>query len=217
RATYHDGWMASAFRGRAPWRVLDPITRPLEEDRWELYELDHDFSQADDLAEREPERLRALQAVFEREAAANYVLPIGGDIPGQGLPRLHQDRRSFTYHEGSIGIPENGAPPIANRSWSIRADLDVPPNGARGVIATEGGGVAGWALYLDEQGRPAYHYDFFDVETMTIVGRSPVPPGRQQLRFEFEADPGVGAGGRGRLYVGEGLVGEGRIGRTVPR
>lgn len=217
RAIYHDGWMASAFRGRAPWRVLDPITRPLEEDRWELYDLDHDFSQADDLAEREPERLRALQAVFEREAAANYVLPIGGDIPGQGLPRLHQDRRSFTYHEGSIGIPENGAPPIANRSWSIRADLDVPPNGARGVIATEGGGVAGWALYLDEQGRPAYHYDFFDVETMTIVGRAPVPPGRQQLRFEFEADPGVGAGGRGRLYVGEGLVGEGRIGRTVPR
>ncbi|MEZ4333957.1 MAG: arylsulfatase [Myxococcota bacterium] len=217
RAIYHDGWMASAFRGRAPWRVLDPITRPLDADRWELYDLDSDFSQAVDLARQEPRRLRALQAVFEREAAANRVLPIGADIPGQGLPALHQDRRHFVFHAGSVGIPENGAPPIPNRSWAIRAELDVPRGGAHGVVATEGGGVAGWALYLDDRGRPAYHYDFFDVERMTIVGRDPVPSGRQRLRFVFDADPGIGAGGRGRLYVGERLVGEGRIARTAPR
>jgi arylsulfatase A-like enzyme len=227
RAIYHDGWMASAFRGRAPWRVLDPITRPLADDRWELYDLEHDFSQARDLAGREPERLRSLQALFEVEAARNQVLPIGEDIPGAGLPKLHQDRRHFVFHEGAVGIPESGAPPIPNRSYTIEARLEIPAAGATGVVATEGGTVAGWALYLDATGRPAYHYNFFDVEEMTIVAEEALPPGPATLRFVFDSDSaagastagrgGLGLGGRGRIYVGERLVGEGRIARTAPR
>lgn len=217
RSIYHDGWMASAYRGRAPWRVLDPFPRPTEEDRWELYDLAHDFSQANDLAAREPARLKALQALFLEEAGKNHVLPIGTDTPGAGLPKLHGDRTHFVYHEGAIGIPESGGPQLANRSYTIRAEIEIPAQGASGVIATEGGTVGGWALYVDAKGRPAYHYDFFDVEQMTIVGREKLPPGRATLRYAFESDGGIGAGGRGRLYVGDRLVGEGRIGRTVPR
>lgn len=217
RAIYHDGWMASAFRGRAPWRVLDPITRPLADDQWELYDLEHDFSQAHDLAAAEPERLRQLQALFESEAARNSVLPIGNDIPGTGLPKLHQDRRHFVYGEGAIGIPESGAPPIPNRSYTIRAELEIPDEQTSGVIVTEGGGVAGWALYLDSQRRPVYTYNFFDVERMTIRGDEPLPLGPVTLRYVFDAEPGIGKGGRGRLYVGRKRVGEARIGATAPR
>ena len=100
RAIYHDGWMASAFRGRAPWRVLDPFPHPIEADRWALYDLEHDFSQARDLATAEPERLRALQALFLAEAERNSVLPLVDDAPGAGLPKLHQDRRHFVYPRG---------------------------------------------------------------------------------------------------------------------
>ena len=217
RAIYHDGWMASAFRGRAPWRVLEPFPRRIESDRWELYHLDRDFSQANDLAAREPARLTALQARFDAEAAKNGVLPIGNDTPGAGLPKLHGDRRHFRFFEGSVGIPENGAPPIQNRSYEIRAEVEIPKTGASGVVATEGGTVAGWSLYLDAEGRPAYHYNFFDVDQMTIVAREPLPPGRATLRYVFEADPGIGAGGRGRIYAGDELLGEARIARTAPR
>jgi len=241
RAIYRDGWMASAFRGRAPWRVLDPITRPLDQDRWELYDLERDFSQGNDLAESEPDRLVALKEAFLAEAARNSVLPIGDDSPGEGLPQLHQGRRHFVFREGAIGIPESGAPPIPNRSYEIRATIDLPapgdapdavsgdaPAGAEdddgkgnpgrpGVIATEGGVVAGWALYVDAERRPAYHYNFFGAEALTIVGEAPLPAGRSTIRFAFDSDGGPGAGGEGRLYVGKRLVGRGRIERTTPR
>ena len=217
RAIYHDGWMASAFRGRAPWRVLDPITRPLSEDPWELYDLEHDFSQGRDLAAKEPERLRALQALFETEAARNGVLPLGDDTPGAGLPKLHQDRRHFVFYEGAVGIPESGAPPIPNRSYEIRAQIEIPREDVSGVIVTEGGGVAGWALYVDHERRPVYHYNFFDEERMTIVGKQPLPVGSATLRYVFESDGGIGKGGTGKLYVGERLVGEARISRTASR
>ena len=217
RAIYHDGWMASAFRGRAPWRPLDPFPHPLSEDRWELYDLDHDFSQARDLAAKEPERLKALQALFDEEATRNNVLPMGDDTPGAGLPKLHQDRRHFVFYEGAVGIPESGAPPIPNRSYEIRAQIEIPREDVSGVIVTEGGVVAGWALYVDRERRPVYHYNFFDQERMTIVGKDPLPVGAASLRYVFESEAGIGKGGTGKLYVGERLVGEARISRTAAR
>ena len=217
RAIYHDGWMASAFRGRAPWRPLDSFPHPLSEDRWELYDLDHDFSQARDLAAKEPERLKALQALFDEEATRNNVLPMGDDTPGAGLPKLHQDRRHFVFYEGAVGIPESGAPPIPNRSYEIRAQIEIPREDVSGVIVTEGGVVAGWALYVDRERRPVYHYNFFDQERMTIVGKDPLPVGAASLRYVFESEAGIGKGGTGKLYVGERLVGEARISRTAAR
>ena len=217
RAIYRDGWMASAFRGRVPWRVLAPFPHPLEADRWELYDLEHDFSQARDLAAAEPERLRALQEFFLAEAERNSVLPLADHATGPGLPKLHQDRRHFVYHEGAVGIPESGAPPIPNHSYEIRAEIEIPSKDTAGVVVTEGGIVAGWALYIDRAGRPAYHYNFFDIERMTIVGEQPLPVGESTLRYVFESDGGIGAGGRGKLFVGRTLVGEARIARTAPR
>ena len=85
------------------------------------------------------------------------------------------------------------------------------------MIVTEGGVVAGWALYVDHERRPVYHYNFFDEERMTIVGKQPLPVGSATLRYVFESDGGIGKGGTGKLYVGERLVGEARISRTASR
>jgi arylsulfatase len=217
RAIYHEGWMASAFRGRAPWNVMTPIKHSFEEDVWELYNLDRDFSQGRDLASSEPAKLRAMKKRFLEEAAKNSVLPLAETRPGQGLPRLNGDRRSFVFYEGAIGIAEPTAPPIAQRSYVITAELDVPESGAEGVIATEGGVVAGWALYVNDSGRPVYTYNLFDVMRTTIVGDRPLPEGHSTLRFEFDFDGGgPGRGGVATLYLGEEKIGEGRIARTTP-
>ena len=218
RAIYHEGWMASAFRGRTPWKVMQRIERPIDEDVWELYDLRSDFSQGRDLAAQEPERLAAMKRLFLAEAAKNGVLPLGDVAPGTGLPRLNANRREFVFHERTVGLSEPTAPLIASRSFEIIADVEIPPAGAEGVIATEGGVVAGWALYLDAQSTPIFTYNLFDVQETTLVGDRSVPPGRAKLRFVFDYDGGgPGRGGRGRLFLGREQLAEGRIPRTTPQ
>jgi arylsulfatase len=218
RAIYHDGWMASAYHGRPPWQVLAAPSDDFSGDTWELYRLDEDFSQARDLAAEEPARLRALQDLFSAEAARNGVLPLHSPAAhAAGLPRIGAGRDEFSYHAGAVGIPEKAAPAIFNRSHAIEARLEIPASGARGVVVAEGGRSAGYALYVDAQGRPAYVYDAFDVERLLLVGPEPLPAGAVTLRFEFAYDGGgPGRGGRGRLFANGKRVAEGRIGRTAP-
>ena len=218
RAIYHDGWMASAYHGRPPWQVLAPGSEDFAADTWELYRLDDDYSQARDLAAAEPARLRALQDLFWAEAARNDVLPLQNPAGhGEGVPRVGGGRDSFTYFPGAVGIPEKAAPPLFNRSYAIEAEVDVPASGARGVILAEGGRSAGYALYVDAQGRPAYVYDAFDVERMLLTGAQALVPGPAKLRFEFAYDGGgFGKGGSGSLFVDGKRVAKGRIERTAP-
>jgi arylsulfatase A-like enzyme len=217
RSIYHEGWMASAFRGLAPWDRSKPLERTFEEDPWELYELDRDFSQARDLAAKFPEKLRGLQDLFLSEAARNNVLPLNDSLPTNSLPNLVEGRTRFVYHEGAVGIPEAGAPSIQNRSYTITAELDVPAAGAEGVVVTEGGGVAGWALYVAADGRPTFTYNLFGLDQTTIVGGRSLPVGKTTLRVDFDYDGGgYGKGGEARLSIDDDIVGMGRIERTSP-
>ena len=216
RAIYHEGWMASAFRGRLPWLVFSSGRGPIEDDVWELYHLDGDFSQARDLAKAEPARLRELQELFLAEFAKNRGLPLHDSARADDLPRLSSGRSSFVFRAGAIGIPESAAPAIFNRSFAITAELVVPEAGARGAIVAEGGVVAGWSLYVDSAGRPTYSYNFFGAERTTIAASEALPSGRVLLGFEFTTDGGVGAGGVGRLRVDGKTVAQGRIPRTAP-
>ena len=201
RAIYHDGWMASAFHTRLPWAVIGGPERPFESDPWELYDLRSDFSQAVDLAAPEPGRLEALKALFLKEAEANQVLPLmGAQYGGRGLPDLAAGRKSVTYHEGTVGVPERAVPHLYNRSWSLLADVDAQES-SRGVIAALGGNSAGWALYLDAQRRPTFTYRLFDLKTVHLVSE-PLPPGTNALRVDFEYEgPGYAKGGTLRLSV----------------
>jgi arylsulfatase A-like enzyme len=218
RAIYHDGWMASAFHTRLPWGVgIGRDTKPFDEDTWELYDLRRDFSQARDLAAQEPRRLAAMKALFEKEALANQVLPLRGQVAsGEGLPDPMKGVTRAVYHPGAVGIAEKLVPRMTNRSWSLSADLEVGDETA-GVVATIGGTAAGWSLYLDERRRPTFQYRLFDLARVTLAGRRALPAGRHALRVDFDYDGGGHAkGGTLRLSVDGEPAGEAKLPASPP-
>lgn len=219
RAIYHDGWMASAFHGRIPWSTgLVVEEKPFDADRWELYDLRNDYSQSRDLAAQEPQRLEELKKLFLREAAANQVLPLQGPSMGDpALPSLSAGRTEFSYYPGAVGVPEAGAPKMLNRSWTMKAALDVPAADAQGVIATIGGRAAGWSLYLDGAGRPVFTYRLFSLKTVELAGADALSPGAHELQVDFDYDGGGYAkGGLLQLKVDGKVVGEDRLPATPP-
>ncbi|MFB4312721.1 sulfatase-like hydrolase/transferase [Actinomadura sp. 21ATH] len=197
RSLYHEGWMASAHHGGVPWGVgLPGKDRPFEDDVWELYDLEADFSQANDLAEAEPGRLAELQRLFEREAGRVGILPLrDARVSRTRMPNLARGRKSFTYYPGAVGIPESNAPRMLGRSWTLTAALETGDR-PRGVIATMGGRAAGWSLYVDTAARPVFVYRTFELAVAELAPGLALEPGRHVLRVDFTADSdGIGRGG----------------------
>ncbi len=213
RSIYHDGWMASAHHGGVPWGVGRPSKgRSFEEDSWELYDLDRDFSQARDLAASEPERLTAMVARFEEEAARVGILPLHDTRTSRSaMPNLSEGRTSFTYYGGELGIPEDNAPRVIGRSWHLAARFAVPEAGARGVIATMGGRPAGWALWLTEDGRPSVTWRTFEMGRADLEG-TPLAPGGHLVELVVKYDgPGWCKPVELSLVVDGEVVAEGRV------
>ncbi|MCA3449011.1 MAG: arylsulfatase [Rhodobacter sp.] len=215
---YHDGWFAGTRPFRLPWSGVGTDVDVLTTE-WELYNISQDFSQAHNLAAEMPEKLREMQVRFYAEAAKNNVLPIqtsAAERFGEGIrPSLVGDRTSFTYTAGLKRIPEGAAPPIKNRTWSLTADVTLT-GGDSGVIATEGGILAGWALYFDA-GKPVFSYSFTNGERWRIAAEEPLPAGTHKIVMTFTYDGnGVGKGGDVTLAAGDRAVAEGRVERTVP-
>jgi arylsulfatase len=219
RALYHRGWMASSRnRARVPWGDLISRSTDTGPGTWELYDLRNDFSQARDLAAAEPDRLRALRDLFYAEAGRNRVLPISGRPAGSPpFPPLGEGRDEAVYYAGAVGLPESAVPDLKNRDHRVIADIVVPEGGGEGVLATQGGVVAGWALYLAQDGRPAYVYNLFGKTVTTILGDEPLPPGPARVAIDFDYDgEGYGRGAKLRLRVDADEVARGRIERSVP-
>lgn len=197
RAIYHAGWLASAFHSRLPWAGIDRSNPPFEADRWELYDLRRDFSQAHDLASTQPAKLAELKDLFLREAAENQVLPLKNNAVGNaaGLPSIRAGRTTISYPASARGIPESAVPRIFNRSWSVDAAIDVAPS-SHGVIAALGGRSAGWSLSLDADQRPSVSYRLFDLQAVNLRGAQSLAPGRHALRLDFHYHGGgFGKGG----------------------
>jgi arylsulfatase A-like enzyme len=216
RSIYHDGWFAGANHGVVPWKVSMTDTPP-EEDKWELYNLREDFSQSKDLAAEQPAKLAELKQLFEREAAANQVLPISGiRLFNRGLPELSAGVTTATYYPGAVGVPETALPKIANRSWSISASLAATPS-TQGVVAAVGGDSAGWSLYLDEQRHAVFRYKLFDLQTLDLRTAAPLPPGEHELKIDFAYEgEGFAQGGDLRLIVDGKEAAAGRLAATSP-
>jgi arylsulfatase len=217
RALYRDGWMASVFHGRAPWE-FKPAS--FEKEKWELYHITEDFSQANDLAAKNPKKLRELQDLFLAEAGKYNVLPLddrGLDrVVRADRPEVGGDRTKYTYYPGAVRIPDSVAPDVKNRSFSITAEVTVSKDGADGVLVCMGGLPAGWSLYVKD-GKPAFTYNYFIGEISTITGKEKLPSGATTVRYEFKYDGGgVGKGGAGKLFVNGKVVAEGRVEKTVP-
>jgi arylsulfatase A-like enzyme len=216
RAVYEDGWMASAFHNRLPWITAGSV--PFEEDKWELFNLDEDFSQAKDLSAEYPDKLKELKAQFIIEATKYNVLPLD-DRFAERLdvalrPSLTYGRDHFDLYSGMNHIPEGTAPNTKNTSHVISADLVIPEDGAEGAILAMGGTAGGYSLYVQD-GKLTYDYNWFDLERTTIQSSTPLPTGKVNVKFEFNYDGGVGKGGTGTLFVNNRKVAQSRINKTV--
>ena len=218
RAIYHDGWVA-ATRHSIPWLMAQ--NPPLDQDKWELYNVAEDFSEADDLAAKNPEKLKELQALFDKEAIRNHVYPIDDrraerfDPQIAGRPDLLGGRTSMTLYEGMTDIAENAFINLKNRSYSVTADVEVPA-AAQGVIACQAGRFGGWTLYM-KGGRARHTYNYGGLEWTTIESPQPLAAGKHTVRYEFAFGGGApGTGGTGRLLVDGRNVGEKPIARMMP-
>ena len=217
RAIYHDGWLAGTVH-KAPWEA-DPRAT-LDHDRWELYDRRTDWSLANDLAARNPQKLREMQRLFLQEAAKYHVLPIDDRTierldPGvAGRPDLMGSRTSLTLYEGMTGILENAFINVKNRSYTITAQVEIPSGGANGVILAQGGRFGGWSLYLKD-GRPAYAYNWIGRESYTVASPHVLPPGPATIRLDFAYEGGGrGKGGAATLSVDGQTVANGQIRHT---
>ena len=219
RGIYHNGWVACT-RHSIPW-ILGSAP-PLEEDVWELYNIDEDFSEANNLAETNPEKLKELQEVFKQEAIKNHVFPIDDRRSERfnpaiaGRPDLLGPRKTLTVYEGMVGIAENAFINVKNTNYTITADVEIPKAGANGVIIAQAGKFGGWTLYM-KNGKLQHEYNYFGVENTRVTSSTAVSPGAHILKYEFVFDGGKpGAGGTSILYVDDKKVGEGKIPKTQP-
>ena len=220
RAIYKDGWMASTTPLRLPWVTIGFEPNP-DDFKWELYNINEDFSQANNLAEKNPNKLKELQDAFDVEAKKYNVYPLDSSFASRAdpaiRPSLTRGRTEFTYYQGMVRIPEGSAPNFKNKSWAIAAEVTVPDNLANGVLATIGGRFGGWALLM-EGGKPEFVYALSNQpeHKFWIASNQPIPAGNHVVRFEFKYDGGgIGKGATGTLFVDGTAVAEGRIAQTV--
>jgi arylsulfatase A-like enzyme len=152
RAIYNDGWVAATTPATIPWE-LSTATPPdvIDGYKWELYNVQQDPTESNNLAAQMPDKLKQLQAVFYQEAGKHDVLPLDNTSLTRWnapKPNLTGGRTLFTYLGGISGVPNSGAPSILNKSYTITAEVEIPEGGAEGMIVTDGGRFGGYGLYL---------------------------------------------------------------------
>jgi arylsulfatase len=222
RGIYHDGWMACTTPFAAPWEDVSilPKVDVISGYKWELYHVAEDFSEAVNLADQNPDKLHELQLLFYAEAAKYSVLPLD-DRKAERFdvsirPSLTHGRTEFTYYEGLTRIPEGAAPDVKNKSFRITAEVVLAKGGEQGVVLTQGGLSAGYAL-LFKEGKPVFHYNMVNVAHYNIAARDALAGGKHTVAFDFKYDGGgIGKGGTGTLSVDGKQVAQGRIDNTIP-
>jgi arylsulfatase A-like enzyme/uncharacterized membrane protein len=226
RAIYKDGWWACARLDRAPWDVSPETLRRWgpgsgwnpDADRWELYYLPDDFSQARDLAAEHPQRLAELKELFWAEAERNQVLPLLGcaAIFFGILPPMPTQTR-FTYAGDVQNVQRGMIPRVYGRSYAIEAELEIPASGAEGVIVANADFIGGFGLWVDSEQRLNHTYSFLGVETYKQTSTEPLPSGDVTVKMLFAADEAKpGSGGVVTLWANDQVIGEGKMAHTAP-
>lgn len=219
RALYHDGWVAGCRHGKLPWQTSGSAT--FDNDTWELYHVDTDFSQADDLAAKEPAKLRALQDLFMAEAAKYNVLPLDDRFAERAdanlKPSYVRGKKRFVYLPGTVRISEPSAPNTKNIHHTLAAEVDVPAGGAEGVLVCCGGASAGYTLFIKD-GKLHWEHNWFEEARYLVSSSEDIPEGRHVVSAEIQVDEEgkFGTGGTVTLRVGERVIGTGRFDKQVP-
>lgn len=221
RGLYHDGWMASA-PSFVPWAPARDENWNPDHAIWELYKVDEDFSQARDLAKDNPEKLRELQDLWWAEASKYSVLPLDWratirmNAEAMGRPNPVGKRTKAVYYEGMTALPGAACLPMLNKSWSIKAEVNLPDDKASGMIITQGGSEGGYGLYLRE-GKPVFVYNYLSFARPTFAAEEALPAGKTVIEVDFKYDGGgMGKGGEITLKAGGKKVAGGRIEHSVP-
>jgi arylsulfatase A-like enzyme len=219
RGIYHKGWTA-VTRHKTPWILQGEKPPAFDDDNWELYDTNKDWSQANDLAKTMPDKLHELQRLWLIEATRNNVLPLDDRVGDRlnsdlaGRPVLIKGTRQVLF--GGMGrLSENSVLNIKNKSHAVTAELVVPKSGAEGVIIAPGGNIGGWSLYA-KAGKLKYCYNLLGVQHFYVESSFVIPEGEHQVRMEFDyAGGGLGKGGVVSLYVDRKQVGTGKVAATA--
>ena len=233
RSIYHDGWRAvcpwpgPSFKeaGSGFGKVIPADTlSELDATGWELYHVDDDFAENHNVAADNRDRLIAMIGTWYAEAGKYGVLP----VDGSGLERIVSEkplvaapRDSFVYFPNTQSVPFFAAPRTLNRPHSITADVEIPGDGAEGVLLCQGSAAGGFTLFVQDN-KLCYAHNYVSRESFSITSDSAVPSGRHELRFEFEPTgeldllQGHGAPGRFELYCDGKLVGVTEVPYTTP-
>lgn len=214
---YHDGWMASAMRSE-PW-ATSVAPGDLLNMNWELYHVDKDYSQADNVARENPEKLQEMVKLFFAEAARYQVLPLDDRrterLNVENRPSLTEGRKVFSYPD-RLRLPEGAAPDLKHKSHEIVADVKIPQEGAEGMLITQGGRFAGFGLYVRDQ-RLVYDYNLAGVADFKITSDRPLPKGDVVLKMVYTTDADKPfAGADVKLYANDQQIGAGRVEKSIP-
>ena len=214
---YHDGWMASAIRG-VPW-VSENAPADLLNMPWELYHVEEDFSQANNLAKSNPEKLDEMVKLFFAQAAMYQVLPLDDRkterLNVENRPSLTQGRKNFTY-PNLLRLPEGAAPDLKHKDHTITANVFIPETGAEGMLFTQGGRFAGYGLFVRD-GKLVYHYNLAGVERFNIQSKDRIPTGNVTLKAVYKSDADKPfAGATVTLFANEKKMAEGRVEKSIP-
>src|SRR6476620_10012126 len=211
RSIYNDGWIAATTPITLPWELSSaPPPDVITGYKWELYNVQEDPTQYNDLAVQMPEKVKELQALFDSEAKKYNVLPLDNTTLlrwNTPRPSLTAGQTVFTYSGELTGVPASAAPSILNKSYTITAEVEIPAGGAEGMIVTEGGRFGGYGLFLSKgvadirRGKPVFLYNLLNLKR-TIWSGPELGAGKHTIVFDFKSDgPGLGKGGTGVLSV----------------
>ena len=230
-ALYHDGWFLSTKVNRAPWEAFGAANLdPLNNQVLELYDLNKDFSQSQNIAKKHPDKVKAMKTMFIEEAKKYQVFPLDASVAARIVaprPNITAGRNEFVYTLPMVGLPQGDSPMLLDSSYTITADIEVPQDGAEGMILTSGGRFAGYGFYLLKS-KPVFLWNLIDLKRVKWEGPDALAPGKHKLEFDFKYDglgvgtlafnnlSGLGRGGTGVLKVDGKEVARQKLEKTLP-
>jgi arylsulfatase len=231
RGIYSNGWYANTQPIQAPWMLAStPPQDVMNGYKWELYDLTKDWTQNNDIAAANPDKLKELQQLFTMEAAKYQVFPLDNSLTARMVtprPSVTEGRTTFTYSGELTGVPPGDAPQLLATSYTLTAEVEDPEGGGDGMIVTQGGRFGGWGFYL-LNGKPVYVWNLLDLKRVRWEGKDTLSPGKHTIDFAFNYDglgfgtlafnslSGVGRGGTGVLKVDGKEVATQQMEHTVP-
>ncbi len=230
-ALYHDGWLLGTQVNRAPWEAFGAANPdPLNNQVLELYDLNTDFSQSRNIADKFPSKVKEMKQVFITEAKKHQVFPLDASVAARIVaprPNITAGRTEFIYTKPMVGLPQGDSPFLLNSSYTITAELEVPESGSEGMILTSGGRFAGYGFYL-LKGKPVFLWNLVDLKRIKWEGPDALTPGKHTLEFDFKYDglgigtlafnnmSGLGRPGTGTLKVDGKVVQTQAMEKTLP-